>query len=34
MSGNNSDKNNNQEIDNQHGNMTINTDTNNNYDDS
>jgi signal transduction histidine kinase len=30
MSGNNSDKNNNQEIDNKHGNMTINTDTNNN----
>ena len=29
MSGNNSDKNNNQEIDNKHGNMTINTDTNN-----
>ena len=30
MPGNNSDKNNNQGIDNQHGNMTINTDTNNN----
>ena len=30
MSGNNSDKNNNQKIDNKHGNMTINSDTNNN----
>jgi signal transduction histidine kinase len=30
MSGNDSDKNNNQDIDNKHGNMTINTDTNNN----
>ena len=30
MSGNNSDKNNNQKIDNKHGNMTINSDSNNN----
>ena len=30
MSGNNSDKNNNQKIDNKQGNMTINSDTNNN----
>ena len=30
MSDNNNDKNNNQEIDDKHGNMTINTDTNDN----